>query len=501
LVLPQTSSLASTTRVATARYLPSRSGTSTEYPPAPFVVVVPTVFQVPETRRWIFTGTVEAHALVPSSTETVPLATRWRARDSVILRRCLTVKSSALVPVPAGPITVMGPVVAPFGTVATIWVPELKEKLALVPSNLTDVVPLRFAPVMTTVVPQGPIRGENDEMNGDVTVKFVELVSVPLGVVTEIGPVVAASGTVAVICVSESTLNVAETSLNFTAVAPVNALPVIVTLVPTGPLVGENDVICGGGAALTTKSVALVAVPAGVVTLIGPVCAPFGTVAVILVGESTVKAADLLLNFTSVAPVKPVPLIVTTVPASPNVGENDVIVGGAPAVTVKLSGLEESVPSGVVTTIGPVVAVEGTVVEILSDELTVKFAKTPLNVTEVAPSKFTPLIETDVPTGPLVGEKDVIDGSSFAVTMKSSALASVPSGVVTEIFPVEAPVGTLAVILVFEFTVNTDWSTPLNSTRVAPVRPVPLIVTVVPTGPLCGLKDVMFGVPACAGTA
>jgi hypothetical protein len=43
------------------------------------------------------------------------------------------------------------------------------------------------------------------------TVKFVELVAVPPGVVTRMGPVVAVAGTVAVICVSEFTVNAAET--------------------------------------------------------------------------------------------------------------------------------------------------------------------------------------------------------------------------------------------------------------------------------------------------
>ena len=50
-----------------------------------------------------------------------------------------------------------------------------------------------------------------------LTVKFAVLVAVPPGVVTLILPVVAPVGTVAVICVAESTVNVvAVTLLNFT---------------------------------------------------------------------------------------------------------------------------------------------------------------------------------------------------------------------------------------------------------------------------------------------
>jgi hypothetical protein len=115
-----------------------------------------------------------------------------------------------------------------------------------------------------------------------VTVKLFALVAVPPGVVTLSGPVVAPVGTVARIDVDEITVKVAAlTPLNVTAVAPVRSVPLIVTAVPTGPLVGLKLVIVGplGWAAVTVKLFALVAVPPGVVTLSGPVVAPVGTVA------------------------------------------------------------------------------------------------------------------------------------------------------------------------------------------------------------------------------
>jgi len=106
----------------------------------------------------------------------------------------------------------------------------------------------------------------------------VVLVPVPLGVVTASVPVVAPTGTVAVIFVAETTVNaVAGTPLKFTFVAPVNAKPLIVTKVPIGPLVGVKLVIFG----VTTKEVALVTVPPGAVTTIGPVVAALGTLTVI----------------------------------------------------------------------------------------------------------------------------------------------------------------------------------------------------------------------------
>ena len=73
-------------------------------------------------------------------------------------------------------------------------------------------------------------------------------------------------------------MKVAPTPLNATAVTPVNPVPVIVTDVPTGPLVGVKLVTTGDG--MTVKLLALDAVPVAV-TEIGPVVAPDGTVAVI----------------------------------------------------------------------------------------------------------------------------------------------------------------------------------------------------------------------------
>ena len=58
---------------------------------------------------------------------------------------------------------------------------------------------------------------------------------------------------------------------------PTNFVPVIVTTVPTMPVVGVKPVIVGGF--FTVKLFALVAVPPGVVTLIGPFVAVAGTVA------------------------------------------------------------------------------------------------------------------------------------------------------------------------------------------------------------------------------
>jgi len=85
------------------------------------------------------------------------------------------------------------------------------------------------------------------------------------------------------------------------------------------------------------------------------------------------------------------------------------------------------------------------------------------------------------------------------------ALVAVPPGVVTEILPVVAPVGTVAVICVAEFTVKVVAFVVLNFTEVVvkpvPLKFVPLILTDVPTGPKAGVNEVIVGVAASAGAA
>ena len=391
----------------------------------------------------------------------------------------MTEKLLALVVVPAGVVTVIGPDAAPAGTVAVILIGELTVNTAEVPLNFTAVAPVRFAPLMATLVPGAPLAGVKLVIRG-ATVKLVALVAVPPGVVTLIGPVVAFAGTAAVICVLLLTMNVAASPLNLTAVAPVKEAPVIVTLVPGAPLAGENELTVGA----TEKFAALVALPAGVVTPILPDVAPAGTVAVILMAEFTVNTADVPLKVTAVAPVKFAPLTTTLAPTLPLAGVNPVIRGA----TVKVAALV-AVPPGVVTLIGPVVAVAGTVAVICVLLLTVNAAATPLNLAAVAPVNAEPVIVTCVPGAPLVGENDVIVGA----TAKFAELIALPAGVVTPILPVVAPAGTVAVILMAEFTVNAA-AVPLKATAVAPVKFAPLMTTLAPAAPLAGVKPVIRGV-------
>jgi len=144
--------------------------------------------------------------------------------------------------------------------------------------------------------------------------------------------------------------------LNRTAVAAVKLAPRITTVVPATPVVGVKLPIVGAN--VTTKLIELASSPAGVVRLMRPVVAPAGTVAVICVGELTLKTAMRPLKRTSVAPVKLAPMIVTVPPTALPVGTKLVMAGAAE--TVKLAVLA-AVPLAVVTLIGPVAAPVGTV--------------------------------------------------------------------------------------------------------------------------------------------
>jgi hypothetical protein len=256
--------------------------------------VLLTVFQCPDFFFWIFTGTVFAHAANPSLTVTLPRATRVSRSRREMLRSCDelgTAKSVALVAVPPGVVTVILPVVAPAGTVVTIWFAVFDVIVAVVPLNFTEVAPVRFVPVMITEVPTGPELGVNEVMVGTEavpTVKFVALSAVPLAVVTLMGPVVAPAGTVVTICVALFDVIVAVVPLNFTEVAPVRFVPVMVTGVPTGPEVGVNDVMVGlAQLPPTVKVPELWAESTLFVTVSFPVNAPVGTAARTWVLEST----------------------------------------------------------------------------------------------------------------------------------------------------------------------------------------------------------------------
>jgi hypothetical protein len=223
-----------------------------------------------------------------------------------------------------------------------------------------------------------------------------------------------------------------------------------------------------------------------------PVVALVGTGATMLVLLQLVGEAGTPLNVTVLEPwplPKLVPLIVTAVPAAPDVGDKLVMLG---AVTVKLTPLLAR--PFVVTTTLPVVALAGTGATMLVLLQLVADAGTPLKVTVLAPwllPKLVPLIVTAVSAGPDVGDKLVMLG---AVTVKLTPVLVSPF-TVTNTLPVVALVGTGTTMLVLLQLVGAAGA-PLKVTVLLPwlvPKFVPLTVTAVPTAPDVGDKLVMLG--------
>lgn len=330
---------------------------------------------------------------VPVSTTLAPCAA-FAGVNTAITGAGINVKPAS-VPTPESVPTLTAPVAPPAATFAVICVSELTTKLAAatVP-NFTVVAPEKSVPVITTVPPAPALVGAKLVTTGaaGMNVKPAS-VPVPPGVVTLTLPVVPLE-TIAVICVSEFTTNDAAVLLpNFTLLAPVKFRPVITTASPGLALVGVNAVITGLGAIKTNP--VFVTVPPGVVTAIAPEAPVLAGIAVICVSESTVKdKAETTPNFTALAPVKPVPLITTDVPAAAVVGVNAVIVGTG----AKLKPASVPVPFGVVTATTPETVPAATFAVIFVAEFTVNDVAATV---PVAPPKLTAVVVKPVPLKPV----------------------------------------------------------------------------------------------------
>ena len=201
---------------------------------------------------------------------------------------------------------------------------------------------------------------------------------------------------------------------------------------------------------LTVKSVALVAVPPPFVTLILPVVAVEGTVAVIWVAEFTTNVAVTLLKVTPVVvkltpltvPLKFVPVIFTDAPAGPKAGVNEVIVGAGTGTTVKFPLLRAVFPPDVTRT-GPVVAPVGTVAVIWVGEFTTTpVAVVWLNLTVTGAMNPVPVMTTDVPTTPVKGLKPVTETGHAVLTVSNATESVSPTASVTTIGAIPAPLRT-----------------------------------------------------------
>jgi len=215
-------------------------------------------------------------------------------------------------------------------------------------------------------------------------------------------------------------------------------VPLIVTEVPTGPNAGERLVIPG----VTVKLTVLLADPA-TVTITGeePIPRLLGTtnVTALLLHVAGVIARPAIVTVLLpwVAP-KFVPVIVTVVPVGPDEGERLLI----PGVTLKFTLLLGS-PATVTITGAfprPRLTGTGTLTTVLLQLLGVTV--TPPTVTVlvfcVAP-KLVPVMVIVAPTGPDVGESEVIPGA----TLKLAPGLDKPLTVTTTVvFPAARPLGT-----------------------------------------------------------
>ena len=168
-------------------------------------------------------------------------------------------------------------------------------------------------------------------------------------------------------------------------------------------------------------------------------------VAVQFVEGETVAVVPL--NLIVLAPCvepKPVPVTVTDVPTAPVEGDKLVILGAATTVNV----VPALVTPATVTVTLPVVAPVGTVVVSVVEVAAVTVAVVVLNLTVFADGvveKFVPVMVTEAPIAPVVGDNELIVG--VRRTVKAMPLLLTPLALMTTL-PVDAPVGTVVVMLV-----------------------------------------------------
>src|SRR2546423_2353016 len=141
----------------------------------------------------------------------------------------------------------------------------------------------------------------------------------------------------------------------------------MVTLEPTTPLPGENDVSFGS----TLNVPTLCPEPAAVTTVSFPVEASAGTTTVIFVAVTVAGAVLTPLNRTFAAPPKALPLIVTVAPTAAADGVKDVTRGSTDNAAALVS-----VPTAAVTWITPELPPVGTVSRTWSFDSTAKLAAT-----------------------------------------------------------------------------------------------------------------------------
>ena len=148
-----------------------------------------------------------------------------------------------------------------------------------------------------------------------------------------------------------------------------------------------------------------------------------------------------------------------------------------------------AVPPGVTTFTRPLAPPPTTAVIIVSLKMVKLVAARLPKLSAEASVKWIPLMVTVSPGAAEVGEKEVITGAGIKV--KPDRL-SAPPGVLTLTLP-EAPDANTAVMVVALMTVKEDAAVLPKLTSVAPLKLLPVMVTVAPPAAEVGVKEVITG--------
>lgn len=224
-------------------------------------------------------------------------------------------------------VTMIDPLVAFAGTVMAIDVALQLVAERAAPFNVTVLVPCvdpKFDPVMVKEDPIGPAALDRLEILGTWrTVNGVPLLDVPFTVTTTF-PDVAALGTGTVMPVAVQLVGAAAVPLKLIVLFPCGdpkLTPVIATVVPAGPDVGDIALIVG--VVETVKGTPLLATPLTVTTIF-PDVAPIGTGTAMPDVVQVVGDPAVPLNVTVLLPCedpKLVPEMVTDAPGTAVLGK------------------------------------------------------------------------------------------------------------------------------------------------------------------------------------
>src|SRR5205823_37310 len=179
---------------------------------------------------------------VPVSTTVPPGATTDGFTLVSVGRLLSTMKLVADIALPEVLVIVILPLVAPAGTAVMACESLIAAtNSAGVPLKLAPDSPVKLLPLRITTSPVPPLAGVKLVSVGsplDRTMNVIGLEPVPPALRTLNTLLEAPSGTVAVICVSESMVAGQSAKPSCTLPAPVKPLPGSVTTVPAGPAVG-----------------------------------------------------------------------------------------------------------------------------------------------------------------------------------------------------------------------------------------------------------------------